>query len=527
MPNLNFYPALKKKVVDWLATQLPTARRTIFDVRQMRRLEGGDLDVDRVHEIITSAKNGDITGLFALYLEMIYTGSHLQGRFTERKEAVLDDELTALPVDPENADDVAAAAAIQDVIDNCRDWETACAHLLDSVLYPVSLVEKTFQPSTRTIDAGDGKFVKLSYELSELTPVPYDLLSFMFGTLQLRLTDEKGNPTAEVFDIDDARYITHRGHLLGGPDNFGGPMRAIVFWWLLGHMGRDWWARFLERYGAPFMVGKYDQADDATRTTLMSAFATASRLFGLVVSRDTEIELVEAASKDSGDAFDNWKTVCNEEISKLIGGQTLSSDAKATGMGSGVASSQQEVRQDKRTSDKRRLKKTLRYCLFEQYLVINGLKGRLPRLVWGAEDEDESAATGELLAKLNTAGLEPTDDALPMISERVGFQVQRKAVEPMLGPGLQSLSAPRFVIRADQAQAANDAVVRGAAADLARSLRKAHAPIAQLILRSKTPAEAISRVEAYCAALDPLEASEIIESAMAAMAANGCVAAAR
>jgi len=128
-------------------------------------------------------------------------------------------------------------------------------------------------------------------------------------------------------------------------------MRSIVFWWLLSVMDRDWWARALERFGSPFIVARYDQADDKTRSKLEIALSMATRLFGVVVSKETEIELKEAASSQSGDAFDKFHTVCQREKSKHILGQTLSSEAQGTGLGSGVAKGQSDVRNDIRQFD--------------------------------------------------------------------------------------------------------------------------------------------------------------------------------
>jgi len=68
-----------KKLQRWLADCLAAPKATSFDIRVMPHLEAGDLDVDRVHDLISSAKSGDLSGLFALYLEMIMTGSHLVG----------------------------------------------------------------------------------------------------------------------------------------------------------------------------------------------------------------------------------------------------------------------------------------------------------------------------------------------------------------------------------------------------------------------------------------------------------------
>lgn len=522
-------PTLKERLTKWLADQFPTVRKTIFDVRQMPRSTAADLDVDRVWEITQDAEAGNLGGLMALYREMVVAGSHLQGRFMERKEAVLGDTLTVLPADKENADDIAAADIARDMIDNCRDWETFCAHLLDSTLYPVALAEKTFRASSRLVSLTKGGTFRLSYEVASITPVPHDLLTHINGRLQICETDERGMVKASYFDPEPARYIIHRGHLLGVSDNFGGPMRSIIYWWLLGHMDRDWWARFLDKYGTPFLVGKYNQSDYASRSILMQAFQFATRLGGLVVSRDTEIELKQAAATDSGEAFQTFHRVANEEISKLIGGQTLSSDAKATGMGSGVAKNQGEVRQDKRSSDARRLGACLRYGLLEQYLAINGVKGRTPKLVFGADSVDESAGAGELLANLNKANLEPTDEALPVLSERLGFQVQRIAAPVVVpgGPPTPFSATLRAAHRSEQAAAANEAILRASAGAVADALGKTYAPIATLIARSASPEDAIARVEAYCASLDPIEASDVIERAMIAMAANGCVVAAR
>ncbi len=520
---MNPLKMLQERFGGWLAKQVPADRQTRYDFRHAPRFTAAEVDVDRVHEILEQAEGGNLDGLMALYRDMIVAGSHLQSSLGERKEAVLGDTVSVQPVDKENADDVAAAAAIADLIEQCREWELAMGHLLDSVVYPVAIVEKTFRPTTRVVPVAKRKPISLRYELAELTAVPHDLLTFTAGRLQIRATDEQGRPlSAEVYEPDPARYLVHRGHLLATmPDSLGGPMRSIVFWWLLGTQGREWWARFLERYGAPFTVAKYDAGDDGARASLASALGAATRLFGLVVSRETEIELKQAAASDSGDAFDKWRTVCNEEISKLING-VVASDAKGTALGSQVPKNQQATKHDRRASDARRLGQCLRYGLAEQYLAINGLVGRVPKILWASDAPDQSQATGELLVSLEKAGLEPDDTALPGISERVGFQVRRKAA-----PAVDPLSPQTFSARlgptrrSDLAAEANAAVVRTAAAQLAPVLRRRHAPLVQLIAASGSPEEAIARVEAFCAELDPTESAEIIERALASLAANG------
>ena len=46
-------------------------------------------------------------------------------------------------------------------------------------------------------------------------------------------------------------------------------------------------------------------------------FRMAFRLGGIVISKDTEVEVVQAASVDSSNSHERFIEVCNKEISKL------------------------------------------------------------------------------------------------------------------------------------------------------------------------------------------------------------------
>ncbi len=509
-----------KALLAYLADFLPVQRRTVYSPRAMPNSLAATLTVDHVHEILTSAEQGDTERLFALYQDIIITGSHLQGRLQDRKEAVLSDTLSVQPYDKNNADDVAAAELVKIELTKHDDWEDACAYLLDSVLWPVALVEKTYQPSTKP---------GLRYELQKLTPVPYQLLTYTNGRMELRETDDKGYPNAKQFVPEAARYIIHRGHLLKAvPDNWGGPMRSLVFWWLLSHMSRDWWARFLDRYGAPFVVGKYNQGDDQSRTIMERAFSLATRLGGLVVSRETDVEIKQAAASDSGEAYKTFIELCNRETSKLILGETLSSDAQATGMNSGTANAQAGKHDEKRAGDARRLAATLRNGLFRQFLEINGHPGRPPIPVWGSIAPAEVAALCDTLDSLTGAGLEVDDSALTIISEKIGLPVRRsEKPPPMAGPGgpggLLPFSAASLALK-KKADDSVDLIAEAAAADLAAVFPGELAPIRGIILNSRSPEEALREVLAFCAKFEPGKSARVIEDAMLAMAANGAVA---
>jgi phage gp29-like protein len=306
-------------------------------------------------------------------------------------------------------------------------------------------------------------------------------------------------------------------------------MRSLVFWWLLSAMDRDWWARFLERYGAPFTVAKYDPNDNAARSKLSMALAAATRLFGVVVTKGTEIDLVQASASQSGDAFDQFLSVCNREKSKLILGQTLSADSQPTGLGSGVAAGHEAVRGDIRQWDALMLGTTLRDQLLVQWLAINGLPGTPPRISWTPEAGDVSEATGHLVASLAQAGIELTDPALQILGERIGLELRRAVTAPSLfasspDSGVLTLSAsthaPRRVVLAERA---GDEIAREGSASLALAFRGSLAPIRRLIAESTSAEDLQQRITAFYADWSPARVAPLIEEALIAYAANGAV----
>lgn len=407
---------LHDKVRTLLSKYIPTRSvHAIQDSRQEPPSMAINMDAGGIMGVIASAEGGYTRDLFALYRDVIMVDSHIQAEWTKRKLAVLGDTMTILPYDKNRPDDVATADVVKAAIDGCTTFRTACSFLLDSTLYPVSVVEKTYRAT------GSG------YSLSQLTPVPYHLLDYSTGRMRIYDVDQSnGIVLSTTHDPDPDRYLIHRGNLLTSPDNWGGPMRSILFWWLLSAMSREWWARFLERYGSPFLVGKYP--DDEGKTVLERAFSLSTRLGGLVISRDTSVEIQKATASDSGDAYEKFLTICQREKSKLILGQTLSSEAQPNGIGGGAAELQSDVRDDIRRFDSMMLADTIIHQLVAQLCRINNQKGRIPRLIWGSQSQSDTKATSMLLASLAQAGLEPTDGGIASVSELVGIGLQRRGI---------------------------------------------------------------------------------------------------
>ncbi len=498
----------------------PGSRLTFVNSKSEPYSQLDFMDADRLQMVLRSAIGGSTRWLFALYRDMILTSAHLQTELGKRKLAVLGDVMRVAPFDKTNAADVAAAKFCEQQINalcsrqvklvesqrvtTMTSWRRACSHALDSCLWPVAILEKVFEPD------GTG------YKLAELVPVPYHLLDYAEGYLRIQLCDENGSPLGEFSDPDPDRYLVHRGHLLTSPDNFGGPMRSLVWLWLLSTMSLEWWGRFLDRFGSPFLLGKFEQNDDVGRGILERAFSFAVKIGGLVVSRDTEVEVKEAAAKGEA-GYGTFVAHCQGEMSKLVLGQTLSATATSTGLGSGVANLQSEVRDDIRKFDAIMLGETLRDQLLAQLCQINGLPGRPPKIIWGSESPAELTATGTMLKSFYDAGMEVDDAGLEPLSDRVGLPIRRRAPSASPFPATAALAALGATFQVGDL----DAVAAAGAADLAQAFRGPRAALARIIRESTSAADCESRLRAFTAHLDVGRQAQILEQAMAAYAANG------
>ena len=469
------------------------------------------LTADRLMGIVEAAQNGDTRELFALYRDVISNDNQVRSEFFKRKIAVLGDPVTVIPFKKNDPADVAASDLCDDVIDNAT-FADAESWLMNATLFPVAVVEKVFAPLP-----GGG------FALKSLVPVHYQLLDYSQGAMRIFDVDETGNPLPTSHEVTPERYIVHRCDLMPVPDNWGGAMRSILFWWLLRTMSRQWWADLLERFGVPFLKGKY--SDEKGRATLERAFRLAVRLGAIVVSKNTEVEIVQAANGDSSNSHERFITICNQEISKLIVGQTLSSNASPTGeLGAGTANLQGEVRDDIRKADAKSLAATLRGQLFEQLLAINGHTGRAPKILFGSESAREQSATLTVIGKLHEAGLEPDDDALNTLSERIGFGIRRVAPpqSPMLpfsgsqlflGRG-SGVPEPPVVVPLSAADSVEDRPAATRADDLASAFADDLAPLKSIIEESSSPDECVHRAEEWISRHNPANAADVIEKAL-------------
>lgn len=112
------------------------------------------------------------------------------------------------------------------------------------------------------------------------------------------------------------------------------------------------WAQFAEMFGMPFREGRYDDFDDKTRIALeqmMEAYGSASYA---ILPKGADFKLHDAVKGTAGELYKELKNACNDEISKIFLGNTLTTEQGENGARS-LGEVHMEVERNKASADER------------------------------------------------------------------------------------------------------------------------------------------------------------------------------
>ncbi len=428
------------------------------------------LDIDKVQNAFRQAERGEVGILFTYYRDVFLGSGPVASEWSKRKLAVLSEPYSIIPFEKGNKDDELAAKAIEDMIKGFPRWNEALTHLMNAVLYPIAAIEKNFNPW----NPKRPNPLNCRFELKALLPVSYELVTYRLPYLPsgplnampyaytpappIMNNYNANRPSATVYNPDSwepdlrfytvldngiiirdiaqlvepdpVRHMIYRCNLLNGlaRENFGGLGKAVLWWAILANMSREQFSRLMDRYGVPFTVVHADTSQTDTVQALQQAMELSQKLGGLIIDKDVMVDLAEINMSGAAEAQEKWIQLCNDQIALLISGQTLSSHAKSTGLGSGTANLQAQVRSDIIRYDRQMLGCVLRDQLFAQYLEYNGFTGRPPTITWGQSDINDTKLMSETLMNLANAGLQIADSDVEIISQKLGFQIVKTNV---------------------------------------------------------------------------------------------------
>ncbi len=198
---------------------------------------------------------------------------------------------------------------------------------------------------------------------------------------------------------------------IGDPRQIGN-LAVAAFWVILKRNNVADWAELGEIFGRPIREGTYDAWDDKAREKLVEDIYNMGGAGVIVHPEDTKINLIQPGNvSSSGDLYEKFSTFCNNEISKTVNGNTLTTEAGDKGT-QALGTVQQEGEVDIAFFIKRRILDILNYEVTDVFasMGINTAGGKFAFVPPKKKDPEKQVT---IVCRLkNEAGLPIADDYL-------------------------------------------------------------------------------------------------------------------
>jgi phage gp29-like protein len=200
---------------------------------------------------------------------------------------------------------------------------------------------------------------------------------------------------------------------------------APLILWKQGALGA--WSNFQQLFGIPIRIGKTGARDEATRANMELMLKDMGQALYAIVDTDDIIELLEQKNTDAYQVFDMMIARCNQEISKLILGQTGTMDEKAY---VGAAEVMERVVSNYMEADEVFTQGVLNYQLIP-LLERHGIMFNGDTII--CEDDEDIPLTEAI--KIDAELMKVFDVDEKYIMEKYGTPVKKKP-EPKVDPGM-------------------------------------------------------------------------------------------
>ena len=344
----------------------------------------------KLAEILREADAGDVLRQMELFEEMEEKDPHLFSQLQTRKNAVTGLDFEVIPFGDEPLDKE-IADFIEEQLNGIESFEDVENDLLDAI-------GKGFAVSEILWGYDEGHVVVQDIKTRHQKRFFWDTLDDSF---KVRTKD-----VPEGILLPANKFIVHRYKARSGHTSRAGILRVVAWMYLFKNYDLKDWVSFAEIYGLPLRLGKYAPgASDSDKAALMRALIQIGSDAAGIIPDGTSIDFITTEKTSSSDLYERLARYCDEQISKAILGQTLTSDS---GGGSYAQSkTHNDVRHDLTVADCKALASTLRRDLIRPLVLYNfGEDKRIPYLRFDAEESEDLTQTATVIGTLiREAGL--------------------------------------------------------------------------------------------------------------------------
>ena len=466
------------------------------------------LTPQKLARILEQAEQGDIVEQHNLFMDMMEKDAHIFAEMSKRSRVLLGLNYSIEP--PPNADkkEEANAEFLKEVITDIPDFEDIILDAADGIGHGFSCMEMEWARNQNTWLPDN----------VEHRPQSWFTLDRETRT-ELRLRDM----SVDGAQLQPFTWIVHTHRAKPGYLTRAGLHRVLAWPFVFKAFSVRDLAEFLEIYGLPLRLGKYQSgADDSEKATLMRAVAGIGHAAAGIIPEGMSIEFQEAAKGQSDPfmAMINWAEASQ---SKAILGGTLSSTAANTGLGSGQSDVQNEVRKDLRDSDAKQIQGTLTRDLLYPILALNGKADnprRCPRLKFETADPEDIDTKAKRDKTIFDMGYKPSLDYINKTYGGDWTEIKKPVPAVRVEPAKEETSTAAAKAQSTPKENTVDLMTAQLEAETAPIIEQTLNDIRQLMAEMEEagePLEALpEKLMALYAYLEPEEMAKRIQLALAA-----------
>ena len=345
----------------------------------------------RLAEIFKEADAGDVLRQAELFEEMEEKDPHLFSQLQTRKNAVTGLDYEVIPFDSDDPRDKEIAEFVEAQLGGIEGFEDIMLDLLDAIGkgFAVSEIMWSYDEGHVVVDDIRSRHQKRFF---------WDSVDDSF---KMRTQE-----APEGIELPKNKFIVHKYKARSGHPSRAGVLRVVAWMYLFKNYTLKDWVAFCEVFGMPLRLGKYQPgASEDDKRALMQALVAIGADAAGIFPDGTAIEFVNTEKTSSTDLYERLARYCDEQVSKAILGQTLTSDS---GGGSYAQSkTHNDVRHDLTVADCKAIAATLRRDLIRPLVLYNfGEDKRIPYLRFDAEESEDLTQTATVIGTLiREAGL--------------------------------------------------------------------------------------------------------------------------
>lgn len=338
----------------------------------------------KLARIFREADNGNVRAQMELFEEMEEKDTHLFSQIQTRKLAVSGLDWEVQPFSDSDQD-----KEISDFVDGqlkaIENFDDVLIDMLDAIGKGISVMELEW-----TLEGGRNVIQDIEYIHPK--KLVWD-----------GMTDELMICTREFPSgtrMPENKFVIHKYKAKSGHPSRAGILRIVSWMYLFKNYDLKDWVSFCEVFGMPLRLGKYDaSASEDDKRQLMRAIVDLGADAAGIVPTSTMIEFIESQKTTSVEIYERLARYCDEQISKAVLGQTLTSDS---GGGSYAQSkTHNDVRHDLTVADAKALAVTIRRDIIRPLVEFNyGVNARIPFFGFDCKEAEDQKETVEVYKTL-------------------------------------------------------------------------------------------------------------------------------